>query len=60
MGDCASAKSILAKILIGIIKPNSGNVIINSADLFDQDQEEFSPSAEYLQRESQGGVKQFP
>ena len=36
-----SAKSILAKILIGIIKPNSGNVVINSADLFDQDQEEF-------------------
>ena len=48
MGDCASAKSILAKILIGIIKPNSGNVVINSADLFDQDQEEFGKNFGYV------------
>jgi PrtD family type I secretion system ABC transporter len=61
MGDCASSKSILAKIIIGIIKPSSGNVLINSADLFDQDIEELGKNFGYVSQNNElfhGSIKE--
>lgn len=48
IGPSGSGKTSLARILTGILNPSSGNVRIDSADLFDQNSEELGKFIGYL------------
>lgn len=48
IGPTGSGKTTLARLLVGVLKPNSGIVKIDGANLFDQDLEKIGKNIGYL------------
>src|SRR3989338_3081298 len=51
IGPTGSGKTTLARLLVGVLKPNSGIVKIDGANLFDQDLEKIGKHIGYLQQD---------